>query len=224
MIDPITQYLLETYDDADNILEGYDLKCQDCGRVIQVIKDGSGPLECCNRRMFVMSSQVEPQDEDPMDEGVRKVLKGQVVKPDFQVPIRNVNFTPDNQAEAEKKQRAEWDKKVKESTFIKDIKEDLETAIEMCGMDHGDDHDHNTQKKSKKKLSKESISVSPEDIKKVRAGATTYSGYKGLKKQEVERQKKEKEHGSIRHYIRTLRGEGYTSRQILDILKEEGKS
>lgn len=207
MIDPITKYLLEDYE-LDNVLEGYDLKCQECGRVIKMVKDSSGPLECCNRRMFVMGTQAEPEDvegeqmgeaenlkkrgeierkekmrslmfpkgklslagtgkavrttkqldrvaknwresedvapmkealvsADPTDkerqefeEGLRKILSGETVAPDFQVPIKNVDFSPDNQADAQKKQEEEWDKekKVKESAFIKDITEDYKFA------------------------------------------------------------------------------------------------
>ena len=176
MIDPITKYMLESYD-LDTIVEGYDLSCQECGRVITIVKDGSGPLECCNRRMFVMGSNPEPppgeeveakigesefvgdiredlssadptsKEQKDMDEGLRKVLGREVVKPDFQVKPSDVDFSPYNQADAQKKVEAKRDKeeKVKESEFVKDIKEDLETAIEMCGSDHG------SKKKSKKK-------------------------------------------------------------------------
>lgn len=116
MIDPITDLIIKENEkqlqekELDHILEGYDLKCQQCGRVITIIKDGSSPLECCNQRMIVMGSN--PEAPDKIEE-VRKTLKGQVVEPDFQVPVKNVNFSPFNQADAEEEQRAEWKKKGK---------------------------------------------------------------------------------------------------------------
>lgn len=134
-IDPITKYLLEGYD-QNTIVEGYDLKCSECGKVITMVKDGSGPISCCNKRMFVMGSQEEPKDndisndledyEDDIDEsafiksirgtfserrsgpqGIKKALKGEVVAPDFQVPYKSVHFTPDNQAEVQKQREKE---------------------------------------------------------------------------------------------------------------------
>ena len=107
MIDPITEMILEKDDEVlqekalDHILEGYNLQCQQCGRVITMIKDGTGPLECCSRRMIVMSGNPMEPAEDI--EEVRKTLKGQVVEPDFQVPVGSVNFSPYNQADAQEK-------------------------------------------------------------------------------------------------------------------------
>ena len=198
-IDPITQYILEADNDLDTLLEGYDLKCKECGRVITIVKDGQGSLACCNRRMFVMGSQAEPQDvegeqmgeglgghrdaarmfaaakrreqgtsrissfnkmmdthdkkmrtgevprpkkgitanesefirdmretfdealasADPtseerkdFEEGLRKILGGEIVKPDFMLPLKSVNFTPDNQADVQKQRDSK--KKVEE--------------------------------------------------------------------------------------------------------------
>jgi hypothetical protein len=44
---------------------------------------------------------------DKIIDEVRKELKGQVVDPDFQVPIKNVHFSPYNQSELQKKRKAE---------------------------------------------------------------------------------------------------------------------
>ena len=101
MIDPITKYLLESYG-LDTILEGYDLKSEECGRIIKMVKDGSGPLECCNRRMFVMSSQPEPEDVAPMEEST-------------------ADFSPDNQAEVQDETEEER-KKVKKTGLLGDMK------------------------------------------------------------------------------------------------------
>ena len=127
MIDPITQLILED-EMLDHILEGYDLKCGECGRVISIVKDGKGPLECCSRRMFVMGSHAEPEDVEPMEEKrslgpVRRALKGQVVKPDFQVKTSDVDFGPYNQVDAEKKIRDKWEKEdpYMESGLLGDI-------------------------------------------------------------------------------------------------------
>jgi len=62
MIDPVTQLILEN-EELDRILEGYQLKCALCGRVIEVVKDSSSPLLCCNQRMFVMSSNPPTPEE-----------------------------------------------------------------------------------------------------------------------------------------------------------------
>jgi hypothetical protein len=35
-------------------------------------------------------------------QGIKKTLKGEKVDPDFMVPYKSVNFTPDNQAEVQK--------------------------------------------------------------------------------------------------------------------------
>jgi len=143
MIDEITKYIIEQEDseDVDNLLEGYDLKCQSCGRVITIVKDGQGPLACCNNRMIVMGSQAEPGEEevdevqesefikdiretlasaDPtpkeqqdMEEGLRKILSGEIVNPDFQVRPKDVNFSPFNQAEVQKDRDEEKDKEAK---------------------------------------------------------------------------------------------------------------
>ena len=121
MIDPITQIILEEDNEQlldqtlDHILEGYDLKCQQCGKIITIIKDGQGPLECCNNRMIVVvSSPQSPEESEVTEIGVRKALKGQNVDPDFQVSANSANFTPDNQADAEKRQMAKWEKEEKQ--------------------------------------------------------------------------------------------------------------
>ncbi len=78
MIDPITQLILEdeaTEEKLDHILEGYDLGCQECGRVISIIKDGEGSLACCNQRMIVMGSN----PVDPTHEAVGAHIAGDVV-------------------------------------------------------------------------------------------------------------------------------------------------
>ena len=88
MIDPITQTILEN-DMLDHMLEGYNMKCGECGKVITVVKDGSGPYECCHRRMFVMKSDLDP--EKPMEE-------------------KTALFTPDNQAVTQKEREKDWEK------------------------------------------------------------------------------------------------------------------
>jgi hypothetical protein len=109
MIDPITLQILQ----EQGVLEGYCLKCALCGRVVGIVKDGEGVMSCCNKRMFVMSGSPEPALE-----GVRKALKGQIVEPDFQVPIKNVDFTPDNQAEVQKQRSKQ---KVSEAEGMKGL-------------------------------------------------------------------------------------------------------
>jgi hypothetical protein len=59
MIDPITLYILE----EQGIMEGYCLKCAICGKQVEIVKDGQGPLSCCNKRMFVMSGNPESASE-----------------------------------------------------------------------------------------------------------------------------------------------------------------
>jgi desulfoferrodoxin-like iron-binding protein len=119
-MDPITQLILQEDElkqidkSLDTILEGYDLKCQQCGRVITIVKDGQGPLACCNRRMFVIGSQPDDPHSDEVEEvgeGIRKVLKSVVVDPDFQVPVKNVDFSPYNQSDTQKKVKDDRDKK-----------------------------------------------------------------------------------------------------------------
>ena len=117
MIDPITQLILEKEKALDTILEGYDLECQKCGRVIAIVKDGQGPLSCCNQRMFVMGSNPEDPAEDI--EEVRKTLKGVKVEPDFMVALSDVNFSPYDQSDAQK--RAEEKRKKKVSEDIESI-------------------------------------------------------------------------------------------------------
>lgn len=97
MIDPITNLILEAEEEKlkeealDTILEGYDLSCQACGRVVKIMKDGQGPLACCNQRMFVMGSNpVDPaQDLEECD----------------------ADFSPYNQSEVQKKTEEERDKR-----------------------------------------------------------------------------------------------------------------
>jgi desulfoferrodoxin-like iron-binding protein len=123
MIDKITQAILEQEEDKkllESLLEGYNLKCALCGRVITVVKDGEGPLSCCNQRMFVMSSN------PPMEEAasIKDTLKGEVVKPDFQVPVGSVHFGPYDQPEAQQRQRNIWKNKETpkmESQLLKDM-------------------------------------------------------------------------------------------------------
>ncbi len=127
MIDPITELILEKNKEdlqekaLDTILEGYDLQCQQCGRVITMVKDGTGPLECCSRRMIVMSGN--PMDPAEDIEEVRSTLKGVKVEPDFQVPVGSVNFSPYNQSDAQKKAEEKRDKEkpYMESELLKDM-------------------------------------------------------------------------------------------------------
>lgn len=133
MIDPITEIILQgneeklLEDSLDTILEGYNLQCQQCGRVITIVKDGTGPLECCSRRMIVMGGSPEDPAEDI--EEVRKTLKGQVVDPDFQVPVGSVNFSPYNQTDAQKK--AEKGRIKQESQLVKDMEVFQEVGEQM---------------------------------------------------------------------------------------------
>lgn len=126
MIDKITEMIVEEDEEQylfQHILEGETLKCAMCGRVLTVIKDGQGPLSCCNQRMFVMSSN-PPMEEAMSPQGIKTALKGEVVKPDFQVSIRDVNFGPYNQPEAQSRQRELWKKKEtpqNESQLLKDM-------------------------------------------------------------------------------------------------------
>ena len=167
MIDEITKYIIEQEDseDVDNLLEGYDLKCQSCGRVITIVKDGQGPLACCNNRMIVMGSQAEPGEEevdevqesefvkdiretlasaDPtpkeqedMEEGLRKILSGETVNPDFQVRPKDVNFSPFNQAEVQKdrdeEKEKEGKKKVSEAGFETKPKGWTDSSVKKFG-------------------------------------------------------------------------------------------
>jgi len=95
MIDQITQLILEQ-DMMDHMLEGYNMKCHECGKVIAVIKDGSGPYECCHKRMFVMQSDMEPgAEEGPEEDAVEE---------------KTAHFTPDNQAITQKEKEKEWEK------------------------------------------------------------------------------------------------------------------
>lgn len=49
-----------------------------------------------------MESVELEQELDKMISEVRKELKGEVVDPDFQVPLKSVNFSPFNQSETQK--------------------------------------------------------------------------------------------------------------------------
>lgn len=58
----------------------------------------------------MMLSEESKQLDEELDkaiEEVRKELKGQVVDPDFMVPLKSVQFTPYNQAEVQKKRKEE---------------------------------------------------------------------------------------------------------------------
>jgi desulfoferrodoxin-like iron-binding protein len=137
MIDPITQLILEQEEEKlkvealDHILEGYDLKCQACGRVIKIIKDGQGPLSCCNQRMFVMGSNPEDPAEDI--EEVRKTLKGIKVDPDFMVALSDVNFSPYDQSDAQKRAEAKRKKKVSEAGFETKPKGWTDSSVKKYG-------------------------------------------------------------------------------------------
>ena len=54
-----------------------------------------------------MESVELEQELDNMIAEVRKELKGEVVEPDFQVPLKSVTFSPFNQSETQKEREKE---------------------------------------------------------------------------------------------------------------------
>jgi desulfoferrodoxin-like iron-binding protein len=183
MIDKITEIILEEEEDKyllAHLLEGYNLKCAICGRVITMVKDGEGPLSCCNQRMFVMSSnpdldesiEVSPaeiekarsgantysgyreaskkeikgkegtfknylkalkKEDFTSPQGIKTALKGEVVKPDFQVGVGQAHFSPFDQPTTQAKQREVWKQKETpkmESELLKDMELFYEAGFE----------------------------------------------------------------------------------------------
>lgn len=125
MIDPITQLILEAEKEKnlDTILEGYDLKCQQCGRVIKIIKDGQGPLSCCNNRMFVMGSNpIDPTDD--LDES-EEVIEGdsELLQSMQAFEECDADFSPYNQAEVQNKVEKERESRGKKK--VSEVRKEL---------------------------------------------------------------------------------------------------
>lgn len=223
MIDPIT---LEILREQDIHVEGYCLKCAVCGRVIEIVKDGEGIMSCCNKRMFVMSSN--PPIKEIMQKPGQGYEKGilqskQPVATAKGIVRKSTGMVKQLPKLSKRSQFRQMNVRGVPVYTVRsrDVKEELESVVDECDADFSPFNQAETQKeveedreKREKKVSESSVTFSPEDIEKARA-YTTHKGYR--KHHEALRKEKR---NKLKSFFKHFKSEGFNLEEIEFLIRE----